>query len=66
MQQHLTVIGQEWMTLGKIKVFVTKQVVNAIFVQHDVSSVIRISSLQEAPSPQHLGERWMVWAYMLF
>lgn len=52
MQQHLTVIGQEWMTLGKIK--------------HDVSSVIRLSSLQEAPSPQHLGERWMVWAYMLF
>ena len=40
------------MTLGKIK--------------HDVSSVIRLSSLQEAPSPQHLGERWMVWAYMLF
>lgn len=57
MQQHLTVIGQEWITLGKIKIFVTKQVVNATFVQHDVSSVVRLPSLQEAPSPQHLGER---------
>ena len=57
---------EEWMTVGKIKVFVTKQVVNAIFVQHDVSSVIRLSSLQEAPLPQHLGERWMVGAYMPF